>query len=235
MIRPQILDALLEAGASAEMIVAAVKAAACDEEARRSDRRARNAESQRRARQKKRGHANSTPVSMTPADANDIPPNENKSNPPFPRSSDEDLPPDLAERVVAAWNECAAKAGALACRGINPKRREALKARRREHGEDALFEAIRNLAASPFHCGANQRGWRATLGWLLGNAEHFQGLLERSPVENTKPPPMTAQQRLASIERSVAVLDRMGRADEAAEMRRTADKLRRTIDSRGES
>ena len=235
MIRPQILDALLEAGASAEMIVAAVKAASRDEEARHADRRARNAESQRRARLKKRGHAHGTSVSMTPADANDIPPNENKSNPPSPRSSDEDLPPDLADRIVAVWNENAAKAGALACRGINPKRREALKARRREHGEEALFEAISNLAASPFHCGANPRGWRATLGWLLGNAEHFQGMLERSPAENGQPPPMTAQQRLASIERSAATLDQIGRADEAADMRRTADKIRRAIGSQGES
>ena len=50
MIRPEVLDALLEAGASAEAIVAAVKAAALVEEAQRGVRRARDAERQRRVR-----------------------------------------------------------------------------------------------------------------------------------------------------------------------------------------
>jgi len=235
MIRPQILDALLEAGGTAEMIVAAVKAAAREDEARRADRRARNAESQRRVRQRRRSHAHRAAVSMTPADSDDAPPNENISIPPHPRSSDEDPSPALADRLVAAWNDSAAKAGALSCRGLNPRRREGLKARLREHGEAALFEAVRNLAASPFHCGGNARGWRATLGWLLGNAEHFQNLLERTPAEDAQPPPMSAEQRVASIERSAMAFERMGRTEEAAEMRRTADRLRQTIGKQGEN
>ena len=234
MIRAEILDALLEAGASAEMIVAAVKAAGRDEEARRADRRARNAASQRKLRQARRNHSRSLPVSMTVADANDAPPNDYISNPPHPRSSDEDLSPDLINRIVESWNESAAKAGALPCRGINAKRREGLRARRREHGEAALFEAIRNLAGSEFHCGRNPRGWRATLGWLLGNAEAFQGMLELTPTVDAQPPPLTAEERIASIERSAALFDKMGRLDEAAEMRCTADRLRRTIDSQGD-
>jgi hypothetical protein len=234
MIRAEILDALLEAGATAEMIVAAVKAASRDEEARRADRRARNAASQRRLRQARRSHSRSSPVSMTVADRNDAPPNDNNSNPPRHRSSDEDLPPELIDRVVTSWNESAAKAGALPCRGINAKRREGLRARRREHGEAALFEAIRNLAGSEFHCGRNPRGWRATLGWLLGNAETFQGMLELTPMADAQSPPLTAEERIASIERSAALFEKMGRADEAAEMRRTAEGLRRTIDSQGD-
>ena len=234
MIPAEILDALLEAGASAEMIVAAVKAASREQEARRTDRRARNAASQRRLRQARRSHPRSLPVSMTAADANDVPPNDYISNPPHPRSSDEDLSPDLINRVVACWNDSAAEAGALPCRGISAKRREGLRARRREHGEAALFEAIRNLAASEFHCGRNPRGWRATLGWLLGNAEAFQGMLELTPAPDAQPPPLTPEERIAPIERSAALFERMGRADEAAEMRRTADKLRQTIDSQGD-
>jgi len=58
----------------------------------------------------------------------------------------------------------------------------------------------------------------------------FQRMLELSPAEDAQPPPMTAEQRAASAERSAALLEKMGRADEAAEMRRTAEKLRRAIE-----
>jgi hypothetical protein len=133
--------------------------------------------------------------------------------------------------VVAAWNETAAKAGACPSRGLDAPRRAALRRRIGEQGEEALFEAIRNLAATPFHCGRNKTGWRATLGWLLGNAEAFQRMLELTPAEDAQPPPMTPEQRAASAERSAALLERMGRADEAAEMRRTAEKLRQAIET----
>jgi len=243
LIGPEILDALLEAGASAEMIVAAVKAAAGTDAKRREERRARDAERQRRHRARRAKPRAATPASGTPVTAShadfDViprdrrrtPPNENISNPPPSPSSDEDLTPELEERVVAAWNETAAKAGACPSRGLDAPRRAALHRRIGEHGEEALFEAIRNLAATPFHCGRNKTGWRATLGWLLGNAEAFQRMLELTPAQDAQPPPMTPEQRAASAERSAALLERMGRADEAAEMRRTAEKLRQAIET----
>lgn len=49
-INPAVLDALLQAGATAEMIVAAVKADLANDEARREAKRANNAERQRRYR-----------------------------------------------------------------------------------------------------------------------------------------------------------------------------------------
>lgn len=52
MIKPEVLDALLAAGATAEMIVAAVKADLATEEARKKSKRANNAERQRRFKQK---------------------------------------------------------------------------------------------------------------------------------------------------------------------------------------
>jgi hypothetical protein len=240
LIGPEILDALLEAGASAEMIVAAVKAAAGTDAKRREQRRARDAERQRRHRARRAPPSAVTPPSVThchadagvtPHDGRPTPPNENKSNPPLPQSSDEDLTPELEKRVVTAWNETAAKAGAGRSRGLDGPRRAALRRRIAEHGEDAVFEAIRNLAATPFHCGRNKGGWRATLGWLLGNAEAFQRMLELTPSEDAQPPPMTPEQRAASAERSAALLDRMGRGDEAAELRRTAAKLRQVIET----
>jgi hypothetical protein len=234
MIQPQILDALLEAGASAEMIVAAVKAALSSEEAKRDARRAKDAARQRRVRGTRAAPEESRKARVTPRDAADAPPNE-ISNPPRPRSSDEDLAP-LADKLVEAWNASAAAAGAVSCRALNPRRRMALKARLREHGEQALFEAVRNLAASPFHCGKNPRGWRATLGWLIASPEAFQRMLEMVPDTAPPRPAMTREEQLASTERSAALLEKMGRTDEAAEMRRTAGKLRETIHSQtGES
>ena len=228
MIRPEVLDALLEAGASAEMIVAAVKAAALAEDAKRGERRAKDAARQRRVRGIRAASAESRAAPVTPRDGADSPPNDINSNPSPPRSSDEDLAP-LAEKLTAAWNEGPGKKGALRCRGINPARRAALRARLREHGEAALFEAVGNLGTSEFHCGANPRGWKASLGWLLGNAEAFQRMLELTPsVENARPP-MGSEEKLASVERSASLLDRMGRKDEAAEMRTTAEKLRQHI------
>jgi len=55
VIDPAILDAMLEAGASAEVIVAAVKAAAAREDARREAQRAGNARRQRRYRERLSG------------------------------------------------------------------------------------------------------------------------------------------------------------------------------------
>ena len=225
VIRAEVLDALLEAGASAEMIVAAVKAAASAEETRRDERRAKDAARQRRVREARATRTESHSARVTPRDGKLVSPNENKSNPLPPQSSDEDLAP-LAGNLVAVWNEGPGTAGALSCRGVSPGRKAALRARLREHGETALFEAVRNLGTSEFHCGGNPRGWRASLGWLLGNAKAVQRALELAPSGEDRRPPMGPDEQLASVERSAALLDRMGRGDEAAEMRRTSEKLR---------
>jgi len=229
MISAAVLDALLASGASAEMIVAAVKAAAQAEDAKRDARRVKDAARQRRVRDARTARPESRAARVTPRDAADAPPNDINSTPPSPRSSDEDLTP-LADKLVTAWNESAAAAGAVPCRELSVRRRTALRARLREHGEEALFEAVRNLAASEFHCGRNPRGWRATLGWLLARPEAFQGLIELTPAVEAKRPAMTREEQLASTERSAALLDRMGRGYEAAELRRTADKLRQQIE-----
>ena len=233
MIRAEVLDALLEAGASAEMIVAAVKAAASAEEAKRGERRAKDAARQRRVRALRAGTEESQPARVSPRDATDAPPNERDLTPLSPRSSDEDLAP-LAGELAEAWNDGPAKAGALPCRAFNPGRRAALRARLREHGKAGLFEAVRNLGTSEFHCGGNPRGWKASLGWLLGNAEAFQRMLELTPSAEATRPPMSPEEKLVSVERSAALLDRMGRADEAAEMRLTAAKLRQQLQPGGE-
>ncbi len=243
MIPAAVLDALLAAGASAEMIVEAVKAAGREADMRKADARAKDAERQRRVRRTRRTGTGtgSVPTSgavrVTPRDGTDASPNENISNPPFSLSSDEDRPlsdSGVEEQAVAAWNAQAAAAGALPARGLTPRRRQSLKARLREHGPHAVLEAIANLAASPFHCGKNDRGWRASLGWLLTSPENFQKMLELAPPPHALARPMTLQQRAEAAERPAAMFDQMGRSEEAADMRRTAQQLRAAPISKGE-
>jgi len=108
----------------------------------------------------------------------EVPPNDIYSNPPPKPSPAADAPCPLAGKVIDAWNEGPAKRGATAAKPLDAGRRKALSLRVREHGEAAVFEAIRNVAASRFHCGQNDRGWRANIGWLLKSPENFQKALE---------------------------------------------------------
>lgn len=142
------------------------------------------------------------------ADSADTSPNESISNPPKPRSSNDDLSP-LANRIVSTWNDTAAKAGAREARGFPADRRKLLKARLAEHGEAALFEAIANVAASEFHCGKGDRSWRANLGWVL-KAENFQRMLELAPSPSAKPIRNYPPEYLAVTAALTAERDRTG-------------------------
>ena len=113
----------------------------------------------------------------------------------------EDLPP-LAGRVVAAWNLAAARAGLSTARPLDAARKARLATRVKAHGEQAVFDAIANLSTSAFHCGGNNQGWKATLGWLLESPVNFLKALElgqRSGV-TTAPPAMSAAERAAYLD-----------------------------------
>jgi hypothetical protein len=122
---------------------------------------------------------------------------------PDPQSPDGDCPP-LAERVVLAWNAGPAAKGARKAVAMDQARRKALAARVREHGETAVFDAIGNLAASRFHCGENDRNWRANLGWML-EPKHFLKALEMEgrPANGTATAPVSAEAR-ADLDRRIA-------------------------------
>lgn len=68
-IKPEVLDALLAAGASAEMIVAAVKADLATEEQKKLVKRAKDAERQRRSRANRSPSRN---VTVTGCDSQDV-------------------------------------------------------------------------------------------------------------------------------------------------------------------
>lgn len=91
-----------------------------------------------------------------------------------------DEPPDLISAAEAelrdAWN---ALDGVCPIRGrISGERAESLKARLADTDwRDTWREAIDRVAESPFCCGENDRGWKATLDWFL-RPDTVQKLIE---------------------------------------------------------
>jgi hypothetical protein len=182
-IRAEVLDALLAAGATAEMIVAAVKADLYQDDIKQQEKREKDAARQRKSRTNRGMPRN---VTVTPRDGCDTPPNDIYSNPPLPSEAKASALP-IAEKVVEAWNAMATENGLPTARALNPGRRKHLAARIREHGEQAVFEAIEKLGKSDWHCGRKPGSdWKADLGWLLKSPESFQKMLERSD----HPPPL---------------------------------------------
>ena len=84
---------------------------------------------------------------------------------------------ELAE-ALAAFNRMAAEVGLPEAQGLSRKRRLALKARLRDCGGIAGWRiAMDRVRASPFLRGDNDRGWRASLDFLL-KPESFAKLME---------------------------------------------------------
>lgn len=83
-IKPEILDALLAAGASADMIVAAVKADMAEAEAKRAAKRLVDRDRQRRHRSRDvtPGHGESRPVTRDGGDTPSLPPSPQTPQPP---------------------------------------------------------------------------------------------------------------------------------------------------------
>ena len=184
---PAVLDAMLEAGCTAEQIVAAVKADAAADDARREAKRAHNAERQRRFKARRRGengdevgdNAGNALPSVIALDKK-APHTPKKINPKSPPIS-----PPFADEIVEFWNEQADRSGLTKARGLSRDRKAKLRKRLTEFSQDDLRTAIRNLAGSKFHCGENDRGWIANLGWLLKSEETVQNALE---MGGTGPP-----------------------------------------------
>ncbi|MBI0474237.1 HNH endonuclease [Sphingomonas sp. MA1305] len=158
-----------------------------------SDRRARDRERKRAERAEKKGPSKDVRTvrgqSKDKVDTSpEVSPNDIYSNPlPNPTTGAE-APCPLAERVVEAWNEGPGKRGATTAKPLDAGRRKSLSLRLKEHTEAEVFEAIRNVGASDFHCGKNDRGWTANLGWLLKSPENFQKALELMPRKPLAPP-----------------------------------------------
>lgn len=219
---PAVLDAMLTAGCTAEQIVAAVKADAAIDEQRITERRAKDAERQRKCRSKGNvGHTQSRDVTVTPCDERD-PPNDIYSNPPVPPSSAnaDDTPPPIDVRFVEAWN---AESGLRQARKLAGQRLTKFRKRLSEFGEETLFEAVRKLGASAFHCGKNDREWQADIGWFLKSDDNVTKALE---LPDPKRPATGGADPIKTAESAAALYRRMGRDEDAAEAEQRAVRLR---------
>lgn len=202
-----ILDAMVKAGATAEMIVAVVRAAEQEDAARLAEKRAKDAERKRRSRAKgdslsamSRGHdvtlRDGRGHCVTDADIADPLPEEKRKVSPCtpskektqplpisPGSSDEDPPPhgisaaEIAD-AVGAWNRLADEAGLPKVRMLTEARRQAVRRRLVEAGGIEGWEtAMDQIRRSGFLRGENDRGWRADFDFVL-QAKSFARLIE---------------------------------------------------------
>lgn len=187
-----VIDAMVAAGCTVEQLAAAMKADIAEQveknEARMAEKRANNADRQQRFRDRRKGKKAANNTSNARNALRDVtPPNEYISNPPVSPSPDGEAPHDFAEKFVSVWNE-GARAGLQEARKLTGQRLTKLKARKRAFGEEDLIEAARNLARSPFHCGKNDRGWAANIGWLLKSDENVAKALELKPATAANDP-----------------------------------------------
>jgi hypothetical protein len=174
---------MLAAGCSAEQIVALVKADLAEREAALAEKRAKDAERQRR-------HRESRDVTVTNADSRDTPsplsppkvsPTPPTNTPPISPNPDDSSacadPPLTASEIVEAWNERMVPQGFPAVRRLTGQRQRHLKARLRENTLDEWKEAMAALERSAFCRGENKTGWRADFDFLL-QPKSFTKLLE---------------------------------------------------------
>jgi len=104
----------------------------------------------------------------------------------------------IAQQVITAWNS---QKGLTPSRGLDENRQKHLDARVKAHGEQSVFDAIRRIGASAWHCGSNDRGWKADLGWLLSSPEKFLKALELpDPQEPVQSKAMTETEIRRAIE-----------------------------------
>lgn len=102
----------------------------------------------------------------------------NGTSSPSATDRDEADPQDDLTAALAAFNRMAVEVGLPEAQGLSRKRRLALKARLRDCGGIVGWRiAMDRVRASPFLRGENDRGWRASLDFLL-KPESFAKLME---------------------------------------------------------
>ena len=151
---------------------------------------------------------------------------EETSNPGDNPSAKADCP-KLDERIVLAWNDGPAKAGATKALPLNASRKRHLAARVRENGEEAVFRAIRNIAGSEWHTGRGSKGWRADIGWILKSPENFQKAMELAPPPLVAKQVVPVEQTIRARQDQARIYRRMGRESEADELDRETERIRK--------
>lgn len=83
--------------------------------------------------------------------------------------------------IMSKWNEL----GLNVIRDIKGNRKTLLQARIKEHGLDAVLEALDKVADSDFLHGQNNSGWTITFDWFV-RPQNFQKVLEGNYVNRKK-------------------------------------------------
>lgn len=180
-----VIDALVAAGATVEQLAAAMKADLAEGEARKEEKRAKDAERQRR-------HRASRNVTVTTRD-NEVVTNGHVQKEKVPRPLKEKYPPLNGspkgepipptdpplkpEHVVEAWNELAGRRGLPSIRKLTAGRQKSLRSFVRGNTIDEVKAALDAIERSSFLCGENDRGWRADFDFLL-QPKSFTKLIE---------------------------------------------------------
>jgi hypothetical protein len=212
------LDALLEAGATAEQIVALVKADMAERERALEEKRAKDAERQRR-------HRSSRDVTVTACDTATKGFPEVSPHTPLPNQSQiSPLNPPRIGEVQERWNAMAGKHGLPRVEAIKGKRLRAVKARAGEHDWDAVMRAIDAVPGSPHWLGAN--GWLGNFDSLM-RPENFQRMLEGTYATKGSKPQVVLT--AADYRDRAEWYDRHQMRDSAAECRRLAAQLEQGI------
>jgi hypothetical protein len=160
-------DALVDAIAELEQEIQQNSATSIEK------RRASDAERKRRSRENKSGHVTSrdtcdTLDKVSPQTPLQIKP---KSNPPISPQTEVDL-------AVEIWNDAAERAGLPKVAKVTRRRSSAISARIGEFGIDAWRSAVSAVEKSAFHCGKNERGWKADIDFVASENK-FVSLIER--------------------------------------------------------
>lgn len=185
------LKHMLAAGMDAEAIVRAVSDMEAAEAPEKSARQRRNARYYERKASEKRLKASETSnsdesvltVSRTRVDDKT---SNSEIEPQVKKEGDA-----VTREALEAYSAMAAGAGLAVPRAITAGRRHRLQSVIREHGLPAFLEAIAKVGASSFCRGANDRGWKADLDFIL-QAKSFPKILEghyddRKPVAREGP------------------------------------------------
>lgn len=194
----EMMQAMAAAGAPMEAIIIAVQALEEKEaEIRQRDhlsaqKKAKDAERKRI----ERAASKDCPRTVEGHGEDVVSPNDIISNPlPLSPSANADAPlSDFADRVMEDWNREIAGSPLPPITRMTPARRKALAARVREHGEEAVFVAIRAMAASDFHSGRDGKWTEGDFSWLM-KPDRFVKMLERG--DRAKPAAPAAKPSVA--------------------------------------
>lgn len=190
---PEALDALVRAGATAEMIVEAVKAEALADESARAKRREQARERQRRKRERDASEALSRSVTLVTRDTPSaplVPPASPKPpTPPLYPPANPVLsagPTDDVRAALEAWNAMAALHDLPKAKTLDKARTAGIRKRLANGGLARWSEALEAVTRSR-HCrGENDRGWKADLDFLLQD-KSWRRLLEGTYGTDAKP------------------------------------------------